>query len=154
MPLVTITGNLRDHGIIALPTQFEQRLWFKPNKGHLVSGYALDGARVFADLTPQAGFSAGVWSEPNDPDFWYTLCTDWLIPGQETEPTEERARGFFEWPQRIYPDAGGPIGDLIGRGPGGGGLVAAGPTLPDASVRWAQFQWDTDSGWVFERKVF
>lgn len=113
MPLVTITGNLGDHGLSVLPSQYEQRLWLKPNKGHVRGPHAMDGARVYASLASSGAFSAEVWSDPNDPDLYYTLCTDWLPPGQETEPTEERSRGFFEWPQPIYPDLGGPIGDLI-----------------------------------------
>lgn len=113
MPLVTITGNLRDHGLVVLDPQFEQRLWFRPNSGHIKGSYAMDNARVYADLQADGSFSAEVWSEPSDPDLWYTLCTDWLPPGQELEPTEERARGYFEWQQPIFPDIGGPLGDLV-----------------------------------------
>ncbi|MGX9349160.1 hypothetical protein [Microbacterium sp. KNMS] len=113
MPLVTITGNLRDHGLKVMPAQFQQRLWFKPNEGHIRSSYAMDGDRVYATLAADGSFSVDVWSEPSTPDLWYTLCTDWLPPGQELEPTEERARGYFEWPVKIFPDVGGPIGDLV-----------------------------------------
>lgn len=151
MPLVTITGNLRDHGLVVLPTEYEQRLWLKPNKGHIRAGYAMDGARVYAQLSTSGEFTAEVWSEPGAPDLYYTLCTDWLPPGQETEPTEERARGYFEWPQPIYPDTGGPIGDLV-EIIVGVGLVYCAPDAPNPSVRM-QLHYDTDSYNLYERVI-
>lgn len=152
MPMVTITGNVRDHGLVVLPTNLEQRLWFKPNEGHVVGSYALDGQRAYAELSSSGAFTAEVWSEPGRPDFWYTLCTDWLTPGQETEPTEERARGFFEWPQRIFPDSGGPIGDLIDPTIVIPGWVWCSPTAPDSGVR-NQLQFNMTTKLLYERVV-
>ena len=151
MPLVTITGNARDHGLVVLPTNLEQRLWFKPNMGHLVGPHALDGQRAYAELSPSGAFTAEVWSEPGNSNFWYTLCTDWLPPGQETEPTEERARGFFEWPQRIYPDIGGDIGDLIDQY-FGLGTVYAWHDAPRRD-RFNQLHLNTTSQWLYERTI-
>lgn len=63
MPLVTITGNLRDHGLAAMSTTARPRLWLVPNKGHVKSGYALDGLSFEAELASDGTFTVDVWSE-------------------------------------------------------------------------------------------
>lgn len=95
-------------------------------------------------------FSAEVWSTLQ-PDLWYTLRTDWLLPGQETEPSEERARGYCEWGQRIYPDAGGNVGDLVDQF-FGIGLVYAWYDAPRRD-KFNQLHLNTTSQWLYQREV-
>lgn len=123
MPWVEVWGYVTDHRQENVPAELEPRLYFKPNRGRIDGQGALDNVRVWGSLNRETGyFAATIWSDPGDPELWYTLCMDWLPPGQETEPTEERARTYYEWPERIYPDIGGRINDLV-RNVVGVGLV-------------------------------
>lgn len=151
MPLVQITGFARDHGLEVLPTSREQRLWFVPNMGHMKpSAGALDGRPVAADFNRSTGaFSVDVWSTL-EPDLWYYLRTDWLTPISPGS-TEEVNRGFFQWPQRIFPDTGGELGDLIEQQTGLG-LVYCAPDVVNTSRR-NQLQYNTGSHDLYERVV-
>lgn len=152
MALVTITGNAWDHGVTVLPANLQQRLWFVPNGGHIVLGAgALDGQPVAVDFNRANGaFTVQVWSTNSD-DLWYTLRTDWLPPGQETEPTAERSRSFFEWPQRIFPGEGGALGDLVSQTVGRG-IVYCAPDAPNV-FRQNQLHYNTDTYDLYERVV-
>jgi hypothetical protein len=158
MPLVTLEGNVRDHGLEPLPADLYQRVWLRPNRERIVPGAgALDGQRVYAkDYDPETGaFSIDVWSTL-DESLWYTLGSDWLRPGWSADPlndpSDERMRGYCEWHQdRIFPDAGGPIGDLV-KNPPVFGLVWSSPTAPDAGVR-TQMQFNTTTKLLYERVI-
>jgi len=151
MPMVTITGRLTDHGVAVMPPQYQQRVWFKPNTGHIRSSYAMDGSEVPATLNADGTFSATVYSDPSDPDVWYTLCTDWLPPGQGLEAPENRARGYFEWPVRIYPDIGGPISDLV-EIVNGIGMVYYASDAPRRGVRM-QLHFNTSTDDLYAREI-
>lgn len=154
MPLVNVVLNLVDHGQVKLPDGWQPRVWFRPNKSHIVpagSG-AMPAVEVQAaprETSPSA-YIAELWSEPNDPDWWYTLCVDWLPPGQASEQPGERSRGYMEWPYKIYPGEGGDLGDIISQQVGLA-LVYAAPNAP-TSGRWNQIHWNTSTGWVYERE--
>lgn len=153
MPLVTITAQPSDHGIKVMPAALQQRFWLVPNEGHLLGNRALDNQPVLADFTPGGTtLTAQVWSEPGNPRLWYTLRTDWLRPGQELRPPPELSQGYYEWPVRIFPDTGGPIGDLIDPNIATTGLVWCSPTAPDSSVR-AQLQFNMTTKLLYERQV-
>jgi len=151
MPAVIVSGNLRDHGLANFPPGLKPRLFFKPNKGHITGSYAMDGDRIYADLQPDGSFTVQLYSEPSNPDVWYTLCLDWLPPGRENEPTKERSRGWFEWPQRIYPDTGGPLGDLIDL-INGVGMVYYAADAPRKGVRM-QLHFNTSTDDLYAREI-
>lgn len=110
MPWVQISGSVKDHRNVVMSEGSQQRLWLKPNRGRISTAGALDGTRVFVNFDRETGeFSASVYSDPGS-DLYYTLCADWLPPQASTE---ERALGYFEWPERIYPDIGGNIGNMV-----------------------------------------
>lgn len=154
MTLVEISGRLQDHGAVPLPASYEQRLWLVPNKGHITPGRVFDGGPVRCDLNPSTGeWSAEVWSTL-EPDLWYTLRTDWLPPGQHTEPTGERARGFFEWPERIFPDVGGTVGDLVDISKASGlTYVSTGVTSSMSPVPRYQLLYNPATNDLYERVV-
>lgn len=155
MPLVTLHGNLFDHGGNVLPSELQQRVWLVPNRGHIKEGsMALDGLPVLCDFDRNTGrFGADVWSTL-EPDLWYILRTDWLVPGQETEPPEERARGYFEWPERIFPDVGGYVGDLV-KITAGVGMVYVGGEVSTGmeNIPRYQFAYNPYTHWLYERQI-
>ncbi|GAA4774706.1 hypothetical protein [Microbacterium gilvum] len=154
MPLVTLTGNVSEHGLAILPESLQQRLWLVPNKGHIKGSRALDGQPVLCALNRATGaFTADVWSTL-EPDLFYTLRADWLIPGQESEPSEERARAFFEWPVPIFPDTGGPIGDLV-EIIAGLGLVYVSDAVAEnmSPVPRYQLAYNPSTTWLYQREI-
>ena len=108
MALVTITGNVWDAGNTPIPASQEPRLWAKP-KGEYIGEGLSTATEVQATLNAATGaFTIDVESVPG---LFYDFELDWLIPGQEDEPPERRARGFAQW-LSIYPGAGGHISGL------------------------------------------
>lgn len=151
MPWVEIRGYLKDHRDVVKPEGLEQRLWLKPNRGRISRPGALDNDRVFLSLNRTTGFFTGtVYSEPGS-DLYYTLCSDWLPP-QDT--TEERARGFYEWPERIYPDIGGDLDDLVGNVVGAG-LVYVSSAVGSSMSPIPRYQilYNPSTNDVFERVI-
>lgn len=151
MPLVTITGRAWDPGQNPVPAELEPRLFFEINDAQVVSGALLADVETQATLNFATGqFSVQVFSDLTD-KIWYRAVMDHLIPGQETEPPARRARGHVYWPQRIYPDVGGDIGDLddlvIGVG-----LVAVYPGPRNPAIR-NQLHLNPDTGDLYERNV-
>ena len=154
MPLVELSGNLTEHGLAVLPAELQQRVWLVPNKPHLKGGRALDAQPVACVFDRTTGaFSAQVWSTL-EPDLFYTLRTDWLQPGQETEPSEERARTFCEWSEPIYPDVGGTVGDLSDITAGVGLVYVAADVRQGMNpVPRYQLAYNPDTFWLFEREI-
>lgn len=154
MPMVTVRGSLYDFAQVTVPSELEPRVFFVANNEWITSGGgAMFNGEVHAPWVAGQGgrvFETELFSEPNDPRLWYKLRLDYLNPGQETEPPENRARAFFEWPYKIYPGEGGSLGDIIGQQVGLA-LVYAAPNAPN-NGRWNQIHWNTSTGWVYERE--
>lgn len=111
MALVKVTGNVWDHSRTVFPASLLPRLWFVPSRASAYAGL-MSRVEVQATLTATTG-AFTVWLE-NAPGVKYRPRLDWLIPGQQTEPAELRARGFDEWPFEFYPGPfGGPISELL-----------------------------------------
>lgn len=148
MALVTITGNAWDHSRAPIPASLQPRLWFRPIAAH-ISGSLLAGVEVQATLTASTGaFTVKVESGPG---LKYRVSMDWLVPGQETEPPENRARSYVEWPYEVYPDVGGDIGDLITYVYGVGDVYVANDA-PNYSRREA-FQLNPSTQDLYRRRV-
>lgn len=82
---------------------------FRPEKGSFVGAGLQAGVEVSAALQADGSFSVELESEPG---VMWVGELDWLIPGQETEPPERRARGRAEWPP-FWPGQGGDISALM-----------------------------------------
>lgn len=154
MPMVTMTGRVTDAGQNPLPVSLDPRIWLRPNQANVggsASVFHREEVPVEWVNINQGTFTVELWSEPNDPNVWYTLVFDHLVPGQETEPPGERARAYSEWPYRIYPDVGGALGDLVAQVTGTA-LVYCASDAPNSS-RTNQLHFDTDSNFLYERVV-
>lgn len=155
MAWVEVTGTLTDAGGAAFPTSQEPRLWAVPVKSTAFGPVLLTGDEVLADLNTAAGATQGQFSIrlQNIPGIRYTLWLDRLMPGQETQPPEKRARSWEQWSEPFHPGDGGRIGDLgpveyvgaiwIGQTPPPGG-----PPYP-VGTRWLDSNPSSpDYGWI------
>lgn len=121
MALVTVTGNAWDNSHVVIPAALQPRLWAKPT-GDRIAGSLLIGVESQATLNP----TTGAFSVEVESDLDYQMVMDWLIPGQETEPPEQRSRDHAEWP--IFNSAGGgDIGSLFPPIPAGTIFAVLGP---------------------------
>ncbi|WP_336633655.1 MULTISPECIES: hypothetical protein [unclassified Microbacterium] len=146
MALVTITGTARDHARIPIDPSLKPRLWFVPKRAEVGGGLMTDGEVQATWTNMSGGFTVEVES-----GLWYRVRMDWLVPGQENEPPEKRARGFVEWPFDVNSDVGGDVGALVDLVIGND-LVYCSPTAPDGGVRTG-FQFNTTTFDLFQRKV-
>ena len=152
MPFVTISGNVRDHAGIIIPANREAELYFVPVEPQIVSGSpaALAGVEVKADFTPTTGdFTVDLFSDLT-PKFRYWMELRWLVNPADTAP-ERRAYGHARWPDPIYPDTGGSIGNLIDplqTFP----YVYVDSSAPNAGVR-NQLHFNTNTDDLYERVV-
>lgn len=126
MALVTITGNAWDHSRKVIPAGLQPRLWARPVADE-ISGSLLVGVSSRATLNT----ASGAFSVQLESDLDYAMWMDWLIPGQETEPPADRARGYAQWP-RFNSGAGGPIGSLLPPRPSGTIYAELGPPPDEA----------------------
>ncbi|WP_336632847.1 MULTISPECIES: hypothetical protein [unclassified Microbacterium] len=146
MPLVTITGTARDHARVPISASLRPRLWFVPKNAEIGAGL-MTATEVQATWTNNSGgFTVEVES-----GLAYRVRMDWLVPGQENEPPEKRARGFVEWPFDVNSDVGGDVDDLVDLIIGND-LTYCSPTAPDAGVRTG-FQLNTTTDDLYQRKV-
>lgn len=107
MALVTITGKAWDASHDPIPPELEPRMFLRLTRSSVGSGLLTDD-EVDCDLQAD-----GSWSVQVDPDAGlYVPCLDRLVPGQETEPPENRARSWKEWPA-FWPGVGGDISALM-----------------------------------------
>lgn len=124
MALVEITGSAWDHSHVVIPASLQPRLWAKPVASR-IAGSLLAGVESRANLNLTNG------------SFWvrvesgldYVMTMDWLVPGQETEPPEKRARSSVEWPV-FNSGGGGPITGLYPPVPMGTITAELGPPPP------------------------
>ena len=150
MPLVTITGYSRDHGLKSIPASAKPELWFRPNRGNSSANGLLLGVETKAEWVniDTGQFTVDLFSDGST-DIWYTPVERWLCNPEEPKP-EKWSYGYFEWPHRVYPDLGGSISDLIDIVPGVG-LVYVSDSAPDSSKRY-QLQYNPKADWLYERK--
>lgn len=142
MSLVTITGNVRDHGRKIIPASQQPELYFRPEASHVLWAGLMHGDSVKADLAPSGRFTVELESESDD-SLSYIPWVRWLV-----DPSEPDAFGYYEFP-RIWPDSGGDIGDLIRPSVG---WVYCSPTAPVKSGRIrAEFQYNTTTTQLFRR---
>lgn len=110
MALKLVTGSLWDHMQVVIPANQYPRLWFRPDGPSVSSSGLQTDMSVRATYNQATGFFSVELD--NRPGMRYRPWVDYLIPGQETEPPEDRARGRVEWDFWVYPANGGPIWDL------------------------------------------
>lgn len=152
MPMVTITGNLWETTGSAMPASREPELMFVLDAPRVYGSAAFYKVENHATLNLETGaFTADVFSDGAGHRFRYRMVASWLVDMNSDSGQEVRSRGFTEWPEWIYPDTGGPIGDLIDPTLANG-LVAAGVNLPASNLRH-QWQLNTQTGWLYERRV-
>lgn len=109
MARVPITGKLVDGGGDVLDPLLQPRLWGVPERSVISEGEAITDDEVLATLNPATG--AFTIQLDNAPGLRWRLWVDRLVPGQETEPPERRARQWVQWTDWFYPGTGGDIGD-------------------------------------------
>lgn len=153
MALVTITGKLTDAGGKVIPASQQPRLYAVPSKPSAWGPAALTDDEVLANLNPTTGaFSVQV---ENAPDVQYSLWLDRLLPGQETEPPERRARNWVMWKEPFDPGTGGDVGDLSPVV--GVEVLWIGPTPPPTfqkNTRWLDSRPSSpDYGWIKKWKA-
>lgn len=151
MPLVNVWGRVADFSQKTFDPALEPRLWFVPNHARFAVRTAFHSEEVLADWTNDWNFSVDLWSEPEDPDMYYTLQLDHLVPGQQTEPPKRRARAVVEWPYKIYPGEGGSIGNLVQQVYGSGLVLLAGNAPVQNRVN--QLHLNTETWDLYERVV-
>lgn len=109
MALVTITGHAWDGSREPFTSAQQPRLFFRPDKSFVSAGLQA-GVEVQANLNLSTG--AFTVELESDPDVMWVPEMDWLVPGQESEPPERRARGHVEWPP-FFAGRGGDISALM-----------------------------------------
>lgn len=107
MALVTVTGNAWDHSRDVIPADLHPRLFARPTADR-IAGSLLVGVESQATLNP----TTGAFTVKLESGLDYRMVMDWLLPGQETEPPERRARTYAEWPP-FNSGSGGTIGSLF-----------------------------------------
>lgn len=132
MALVTVTGKLTDAGGAPFPANLEPRLYAVPLKATAFGEALLSDDEVLATLASSGSFSVDI---ENPPGVRYVMFLDRLIPGQELEPPEKRARSWVQWSDPFFPGAGGDIGDLSGT-EDYIGVLWIGPTPPPNGPPW------------------
>lgn len=131
MALVRVTGNAWDHSQQIIPDVLQPRLFAKPPRSR-IQGALLAGVESPAYLSATTGAFA-VWLES---DLDYQMVMDYLIPGQETEPPAQRARGYIEWPV-FNSGGGGDISTLFPPAPAGTIFAALGkPPVGTSGITW------------------
>jgi len=152
MPTVIVTGGAYDHGLDPIPSQMMPELWFRPNGPGVSETRMLAGVDRKATLNPNTGaFSVRLFSDPEG-RIWYRPFMRWLLNPAESLP-ERWAWGYVEWPVRVWPDAGGPIGGLIetdAHVPAG--HVYVGEDAGDPAIK-ARLQLNPVTGVLYERRV-
>lgn len=108
MARVPITGRLVDGGGDVLDPTLNPRLWGVPERSVISEGEAITDDEVRADLQSTGDFTIML---DNAPGLRWRLWVDRLVPGQETEPPERRARQWVQWTDWFFPGTGGDIGD-------------------------------------------
>lgn len=147
MALVTITGTVKDHSNVVIHPDQQPELWFRPDGPRIRAGL-LAGVEVKANLTAGTG-AFTVPLESDGDEISYVPFLRWLVDPSQTDP-EKRAFGYAEMP-RIWPDTGGPIGDLIRPATG---WVYCSPFAPvtDGTIR-AEFQYNTTTTALYRRVI-
>lgn len=118
--MATVTGSVKDFGLVALTGTASTRVRFIPSgPGINVLGSAFAGKPgAYVEVTPtgDGSFSANLApTEGLDPLVWYTLEVSWMVAGQ---------RQSVVFPQRLtVPAAGGTLGSLPGVGSTTGGVA-------------------------------
>jgi len=155
MAYVEATGRLTDAGNTAFLASLEPRLWAVPEKSASYGPGLITDDEVLCELNTAAGANAGQFSVmlQNAPGMRYTLWLDRLVPGQQGEPPEKRARQWVQWSKPFHPGEGGRIGDLMPVDVVG--LIWIGQTPPPGGPPWPKdTRWldsnpsSPDFGWI------
>lgn len=141
MARVSITGRLVDGGGDVLDPELQPRLWGVPERSVISEGEAITDDEVLADLDPSTGDFTIMLD--NAAGLRWRLWVDRLVPGQETEPPERRARHWVQWTDWFYPGTGGDIGDTYPVD--NPSMLWVGPTPPPTN---ADGTWDEGMRWL------
>lgn len=116
MATVRIYGTLWDDLRVVIPARQYPRLFLRKEAPTITRGGSVQpNLEIQATYNQATGFFDFEQVESGS-GIRYRLFIDYVIPGQEEEPPENRARGFVMWPQWIYPGTGGVISSLPGSG--------------------------------------
>lgn len=142
--VVTITGNVFDHSRVVIPAAQQPELWFRPDSSRIIASL-LAGVESKATLSSNGEFTIDLVSDGDE--ISYTPVLRWLVNPAEPD-MEKRSYGYVEFPP-IWPDTGGPIGDLT-RPAIGWVWISERATLANGTIR-AEFQYNPVTTSLYRR---